>query len=63
MHCQGYGRGENHNFAQNILELYNVLGHVFFATSKTKLDIYYIKLGRRAASKEAKPLTLKKLGK
>ena len=35
----------------NILELYSVLLQVRFATSETKLDIYYNKLDIRVAEK------------
>ena len=31
---------QSYNPCHNILELYNVLGPVWFAKSKTKLDIY-----------------------
>ena len=34
---------------QNVLELYSVLVQVQFATSKTKLDIYYNKLSIQVA--------------
>ena len=40
----------------NTLELYSVLVLVRFATSKTKIDIYYNKLGLRDASLVAKRL-------
>ena len=38
------------------MDLYNVLVQVPFATSKTKLDIYYDKLGRHVASQVVEQL-------
>ena len=37
-------------------ELYNFLLHIQFATSKTKLDIYYNKLGVKVAERVAERL-------
>ena len=45
-----------YNPGHNILELYNVLVKVRFATSKTKHDIYYNKPGIRVASRVAERL-------
>ena len=56
---------ENYNSVHNILELYNVLVQVQFATSKTKLDSWYSKLDIRVASPVAerfKTYELRKLG-
>ena len=53
------------NPRQNILELYSVLVHVRFATSKAKLDIWNNKLGTRVASRVAERLKtedIRKLG-
>ena len=41
----------NYNPGHNILELYNVLVQVRFATSKMKIDIWYNKFGLRVASR------------
>ena len=41
----------NYNPGHNILELYSILVQVRFTTSKTKLDIYYSKLGIRVAER------------
>ena len=54
---QGYC---TYNPGYNILELHNILVKIRFTTSKTKLDIWYSKLGTRAASRVAE--RLKKLG-
>ena len=40
----------NYNPGHNILELYNVLVQVRFATSKMKINIWYNKFGLRVAS-------------
>ena len=40
----------NYNPGHNILELYNILVLVRFITSKTKLNVYYIKLGTRVVA-------------
>ena len=42
------------NPGHNIMKLHNVLALFQFATSKTKLDIYYNKSGIRVASRVAK---------
>ena len=39
LHLQGAKRKFSVNIGQNIPELYSVLAKVWFATSKTKLDI------------------------
>ena len=41
----------NYNPGHNILELYNVLVQVRFATSKMKIDTWYNKFGLRVASR------------
>ena len=55
----------NCNPGHNISKLYNILVKIRFTTSKTKLDIYYSKLGTRGASRVAEQLKtedLRKLG-
>ena len=49
-------RNSYYNPGHNILELYSVLVQVRFTTSKTKLDVFYSKLGIRVASRAAKRL-------
>ena len=44
------------NLYHNILELYNVLVRIRLTTSKTKRDMYYIKLGIQVASRIRKLL-------
>ena len=44
------------NLAHNILELYDVLVQARFATGKTKLYIYYNKLGIRVVLRVAERL-------
>ena len=51
----------NYNSGHNILELYNILVPIRFATSKRKLDILYSKLGIRVAER-SKTYDLRKLG-
>ena len=53
----------SNNLGHNILELYNALVQIRFATSKTKLDIEYNKLGIRVASRVAKQLKTQNLRK
>ena len=43
----------NYNLGHNILELYNVLVQIRLTTSKTKRDIYYVKLDILVASRVA----------
>ena len=45
----------NYNPGHNILELYNILVLVRFITSKTKLNVYYIKLGTRVVASAQSP--------
>ena len=45
-----------YNLGHNILELCNVLEQILFPTSKTKLHIYYKKLGIRLTSRVAEQL-------
>ena len=51
------------NPGHNILELYSVLALVRFAASKTKLDIWYNKLGIRVAEQVAERLETSDLWK
>ena len=60
------GRGCTGSTYLLFLELYNILAHVQFTTSKIKLGIYYGKLGIRVVSRVAELLKtddLRKLGK
>ena len=41
----------SYNPCQNVLELYCVLVQILLTTSKTKLDIYFNKLGMRVVSR------------
>ena len=52
---------DGYNPGHNILELYNILVKIRFTRSKTKLDIYYSKLGTQVASQVAEQF--KTLGK
>ena len=45
-----------YNLGHNILELCNVLEQILFPTSKTKLHIYYKKLGIQLTSRVAEQL-------
>ena len=45
-----------YNLGHNILELCNVLEQILFPTSKTKLHIYYKKLGIQLTSQVAEQL-------
>ena len=47
---------KNYSPGHNILELYNILVHIRFPTSKVKLDIRYSKIGIRVASRLAERL-------
>ena len=47
-----------YNPGHNILELYNVLLEVRVATSKTKHDIHYNKVGARVTSRVAERIKL-----
>ena len=52
-----------YSLGHSILEFYSVLVQVRFTASKTKLDIWYNKLGKRVASRVTKRLKTNDLRK